>query len=77
MPISKKNIGIAFTFLLLAGICYYFSDIIAWVILGWVISLIGSPLMKLLGRIQIGKRAISSSIRALITLLLLNLSILI
>ena len=73
MPISKKNIGIALTFFLLAGICYYFSDIIAWVILGWVISLIGSPLMKLLGRIQIGKRPISSSIRALITLLVFYL----
>jgi len=50
------------------GICYYFSDILIWLIFAWVVSLLGSPIMNLLGRIPIGRRRLSATVRAALTL---------
>jgi predicted PurR-regulated permease PerM len=57
-------------FLAIVSIYYFFSDIVSWIILAWVVSLLGSPVMHVLGKIKIGKKKINVSIRALITLLI-------
>lgn len=70
-PILKKYsryIGVLATLLLLGFIIYYFSVIITWVVLAWVISLLGSPLVSLMGKIQYKGWEIPSSIRALFVL---------
>ena len=70
-PILKKYsryIGALATLLLLGFIIYYFSVIITWVVLAWVISLLGSPLVSLMGKIQYKGWEIPSSVRALLVL---------
>lgn len=71
-PIFRKYsryIGVLLSVTITCLIIYYFSDIFTWVVLAWVISLLGSPLMKLMGRIRYRSWAIPNSIRALIVLL--------
>ena len=50
-------------------IVYYFSDILVWMLLAWVISLLGSPVMNFLSKIKLGKKRLSAALRASITLL--------
>lgn len=72
-PIIRKYsryIGAFLSITIACLIIYYFSDIFTWVVLAWVISLLGSPLMKLMGRIRYKNWELPNSIRALIVLLL-------
>ena len=52
-------------------ILWYFSNIVAYVIVAAVFSLVGSPLVDLLDRVRIGRFRIPVSLRALLTLLVL------
>lgn len=63
-----RYIGIIVTLGLLWFLFSYFSDIVTWVVLAWVISLLGSPIMNALGRIKYKTWEIPSSIRALAVL---------
>lgn len=72
-PIFRKYSRYIGAFLSVVIACltiYYFSDIFTWVVLAWVISLLGSPLMKLMGRIRYKGWELPNSVRALIVLLL-------
>lgn len=72
-PIIRKYsryIGALLSVTIACLIIYYFSDIFTWVVLAWVISLLGSPLMKLMGRIRYRSWELPNSVRALIVLLL-------
>lgn len=53
---------------LLGFMAWRFSSIVAYILIASVLSLITRPLVRLLGRIRIGKLQIPVSIRALITL---------
>jgi predicted PurR-regulated permease PerM len=64
----KYIIGIAAT-LVIGYITWYFSDIVIYIIVSAVLSLMGKPLMNKLLTIKIGKFHISRSLSAAITLL--------
>jgi len=66
----SRYIGVVATVVVLWLLVYYFSDIITWLVVAWVISLLGSPIMSLLGKISIRKWRIPSSLRALLVLIL-------
>ena len=53
----------------IGAIVYYFSDILVWMLLAWVVSLLGSPVMNFLSKIKLGKKRLSAAVRASITLL--------
>lgn len=57
--------------ILLALMVWRFSNIVAYILIASVLSLVARPLVRLLGRIRIFKRQIPVSIRALITLAVL------
>jgi predicted PurR-regulated permease PerM len=61
----------ATSLLLLAYLCWIFSSIVIYVIIAFVISLIASPISKLLSKIKIGKFQLNSSIKAFISLLVI------
>ena len=52
-------------------IAWYFSSIIACILISAVLSLLGHPVMELFGKIKIGKHKFPNGIAALFTLLLL------
>ncbi|BDS14335.1 AI-2E family transporter [Aureispira anguillae] len=66
----SRYIGVLVSLTLIGLLIYYFSDIVTWVVLAWVISLLGSPLMKLMGKVRYKNWELPNSIRALIVLLL-------
>ena len=66
-PLSRYFI-IALITLILGAIIYRFSEIISYVIIAWVISLMGSPIMRFLKKIRIGKLVIPNSVAAALTL---------
>lgn len=65
---TRRYIGIGLSVALLAMVGYYFSDIITWICLGWIVSMLGLPLMNLLGKIRIGQRQLPASLRAFMVL---------
>ena len=51
MKISSKYIISIVALLLVAGLIYYFSDIFTYVIIAWILSMIGAPLVRLFSKV--------------------------
>jgi len=51
MKISSKYIISIIVLLLVAGLIYYFSDIFTYVIIAWILSMIGAPLVRLFSKV--------------------------
>jgi predicted PurR-regulated permease PerM len=56
-------------FVLMLCLCWYFSDIVTYLLLAWVLSMLGRPLMTFFQKMRIGKLKIGPSTAALLTLL--------
>jgi len=74
MHMATKNWFTPRTLLVLAGIIllglmvWRFSNIVAYILIASILSLIARPLVRVLGKVRIGKWQIPISIRALVTL---------
>lgn len=66
-----RTLALLVSLVFLGVIVYYFTDIVTYVLIAWVISLIGSPIMNLLKKIRIKHWTPGSSLRAAVTLLLI------
>ena len=56
---------------IIAALCWYFKNVLIYIIVAFVVSLIGRPIMKLLKRIRIGKFHIPAWLSAVLTILLI------
>ncbi len=56
------------TTLVVGWIIWYFADIISYLIIAWVLSLIGQPIMRLFQKIKIKKFQVGPSLAAVMTL---------
>lgn len=68
MKPSAKKALIAVAVIFLIFLLWYFKSIVAYILAGGVLSLVGKPLVDLLGRLRYKKIMIPKAIRALITL---------
>ncbi len=76
MNLTQRNIAIGLSLILGGYILWYFSEIVAYVLIAWVVSMLGQPLMRFLHtRARIGKRHIPPSVSALLVLTLFILII--
>ncbi|MCR5519786.1 MAG: AI-2E family transporter [Bacteroidales bacterium] len=80
---EKRSIDkLAKTILILGGLAivlaigYYFRNILSYVLVAFVVSLIGQPLMGLLRRIKFRKKSLPDGLLAVITLILMALMVL-
>ena len=71
MTKTARYIFIALGVILTAYLLWYFSNIVVYIVLAAVISLIGAPLIDLLEKITIGNFKLPSWFRALLTLLII------
>ena len=71
MTNSKSILAILAGLGLIIFLCWFFSDIVIYIFIAFVLSLLGSPLVKLLTKIHIGKWKFPSSLAAAITLVLI------
>jgi len=62
MAIKPRYIFIAITVLVVLGIMYYFSNLVAYIILAWSLSMIGSPIFRFF------KRFLGKNLAAMLTL---------
>jgi predicted PurR-regulated permease PerM len=51
----NRNIVLALTLVLAITLIYYFREIVTYVLIAWVVSMLGQPSMKMLHRVRIGK----------------------
>ena len=54
--------------LLVGGIVYYLSDIVAYILISWVLSMLGQPIMRFFRRLKMGKFQIGPNTSAVLTL---------
>jgi predicted PurR-regulated permease PerM len=52
----NRNIVLALSIILAITLLYYFREIVTYVLIAWVISMLGQPFMKILHKVRIGKR---------------------
>lgn len=71
MNTTTRYILIGLGLVFLSFLLWFFSSIVAYLIAAAVLSLIGSPLVELLGKVKLGKFRIPISLRALLTLIIL------
>ena len=55
------------------GLCWYFSSILIYVIIAFVISLIGLPIMRLMRKLKIKGKSLPDGLLAIVTLVLILL----
>ena len=66
----SRNIAIVASLGIVIIVFYYFSSIVAYVLIAWVLSLIGQPLMRFFQqKIKIGKLQIGPSFSAILTII--------
>ncbi|MBL7815303.1 MAG: AI-2E family transporter [Saprospiraceae bacterium] len=69
MNLTQRNIAIAVSLLIAGAILWYFREIVAYVLIAWVVSMLGQPLMRFFhNRVRIGKRRIPPSVVAVFVL---------
>ncbi len=68
---SKSILAILAGLGIVIFLCWFFSDIVIYIFIAFVLSLLGSPVVKLLTKIHIGKWKFPSSLAAAITLALI------
>ncbi len=66
----NRNIVLAVSILVGVALLYFFREIVAYVLIAWVISMLGQPLMKVMRKVRIGKhRFLPPSVSAGLVLL--------
>ena len=59
------------TLAIAAALCYFFGSVIAYILIAFVVSLIGQPVLKLLRKIKIKGKSAPDPVLAIITLILI------
>jgi predicted PurR-regulated permease PerM len=77
MSKTARYIFTAIGLVLLGFILWYFKNIVIYILLSLVLSLLGRPVFDLMGRIRIRKHCLPAAIRSVITLVILICAILI
>ncbi len=70
MANSRRIISILVPIAVIGVMVFYFGNLLAYLAIAWVVSLIGAPLKKLIMRIPIGKYRIGNSLGTIIVLVL-------
>ena len=69
MALINRNWLYLLSGLILISLMWYFSDVVAYVLIAWVVSLLGRPIMHFyLNRIKIGKYRIGNTGASLLTI---------
>jgi len=70
----SRYLAVVLGFVVVGFLVYRFSNLVTYILISWVLSLIGSPLMRLFQKIKIGKWRQGANVSALLTILLFFLA---
>jgi predicted PurR-regulated permease PerM len=65
----SRYLAVLLGFLIVGFVVYKFSNLVTYILVAWVLSLVGQPLMRLLRKIHVGKVRMGPNFSALLTLL--------
>lgn len=72
----NRNLLYALSALILGALIWYFSDIVAYLLIAWVFSMIGRPLVLFyMKRVRLGRIRIGSGVAALLTIVTFYLAL--
>ncbi|MEO1434194.1 MAG: AI-2E family transporter [Bacteroidota bacterium] len=69
MKIKSQYLFFGAAALLIGFLLYFFADIVSWVAISWVLSLLGQPFMRWYRKIKIWRFRVGSSLAAAMTLM--------
>jgi predicted PurR-regulated permease PerM len=70
MAISNRYLALIFSLLVIAALVYFFTDIVVFVVISWVLSMLGQPLMRFFqNKVKIWKWRLGRNISAVLVLL--------
>ncbi|MCC6725001.1 MAG: AI-2E family transporter [Saprospiraceae bacterium] len=75
MKITNRTIALVVSLVLMGALFWFFSDIIMYAVLAWVVSMLGQPLMRFYGKMKLGKFKVGSNLAAGLTLVTFMLSL--
>ncbi|MCC7244883.1 MAG: hypothetical protein IT269_04335, partial [Saprospiraceae bacterium] len=77
MNYLKRNWLVVVGVIILLSLCWYFSDIVTYLLLAWVMSMLGKPIMTFLRkRVRLGNWKMGSTTAAILTILTFYLAFL-
>lgn len=65
----SSYLAVALGFLVIGFMIYRFSNLVTYILIAWVLSLVGRPLMRLFQKIKIGKFKVGPNLAAALTLI--------
>ncbi|MCB0520665.1 MAG: AI-2E family transporter [Lewinellaceae bacterium] len=69
MKISNRTIALLASLLMIASLLYFFTDIVGYVCVAWVLSMIGQPLMRFFQKLKIWRFKLGPNTAAVLTLI--------
>lgn len=75
MKITNRTLALVISLLLMGALIWFFSDIIMYAVLAWVVSMLGQPLMRFYKKIKVWKYQVGSNMAAGLTLITFLLSL--
>lgn len=75
MKITNRTLALIVSLVLIGLLLWFFSDIIMYAVLAWVVSMLGQPLMRFFKKIKIWKYQVGSDMAAALTLITFFLSL--
>jgi len=65
----SRYLALAISFLVVGFLVYRFMDLVSYILVAWVLSLVGQPIMRFFQRIKIGKVRMGPNLSAMFTIL--------
>ncbi len=69
MKITNRTLALVVSLVLIAALFWFFSNIVMYAVIAWVVSMLGQPLMRLFKKIKIWKYKVGSNMAAAMTLI--------
>ncbi len=69
MKINNRTLALVVSLVLMGVLIWFFSDIIMYAVLAWVVSMLGQPLMRFFKKIKVWKYQVGSNMAAALTLI--------
>lgn len=68
MKINNRTFALVVSLVLMGALIWFFSDIIMYAVLAWVVSMLEQPLMRFFKKIKVWKYKVGSDMAAALTL---------
>ncbi|MBK8565915.1 MAG: AI-2E family transporter [Saprospiraceae bacterium] len=69
MKITNRTLALVVSLVLICALVWFFSDLVMYAVLAWVVSMLGQPLMRFFKKIKVWKYRVGSNMAAALTLI--------